>query len=1672
MHHSTAWQAKSEGDASAAYVQYVSSLQPFPERRIRVTGTSAYETAALVKVMVKKVLHSSNNAICLAVFQESLQRDSLDFKTLLRFFISQIISQRPTTFSHIWPLYLHNEKLGPTSAVGVLWSYFTILLAALRDCKIVFAITEVQDDSERSFIELDELEKVLKSINSDYLIVTSAYAAVDSEFRRTDSRIDINLGPDDALRRPIIQSIVSEAIRKHTGSTKLALLHDRNAELAEITSIGQATRYAALLSRSLLLSTTNAVDDTLSIVPRSEDRMFQYCLQYMDEKLLQWCDAMISWVYRAVRPLRTQELAVAVALQLKPSEKTQLAPYISQRLERDIGLHLSPILKVEQDFVYFHAETTKKYIEKINSDPLSMRGLNIPTHGQIASICLQYLQHYLEAAASQQDEPTDDVQVEWEWRFVGCHSQQPELGLLDYAIQHWPTHYLAHIQLNDGMSFQGNKEQFSRSMEHTTSLEDSDVHSQVIRFLNADTLRNQWYKRFRCQISPDTDCNRSTTSTEVAGALGFFFDVDIYLTPDKYGYHALLGLENESRSPESANLEKLLRVTVRYGHSELVKFPLSKGAKRSDAFLAAASCGRLDLLQLLADDSIFQNTNDHLSGMAMYPAAMQLAARAGDLSCFEFCGRLTGNHEWIKQSTSFLHSAAAGGNVKILEYLWKGGNLDLDYEEDSGVSALMLATQLNQAQFAAALCKLGADTNKVNDEGETALHMAVLKDPTITEVLLQHKADARAKDKIKQTALHYACKIGNSAVVIQLIKALARDEALDAPDIHRETPLSIATAGGNAELVRLLLDAGAEASKNISNEHHEHSPLYIAASCGNLAVFKLLYSSSKLPYPFLEALFMRAIEQRQLPIVRSLLNDLKSIDFHTVRGYSPLESACGEGYIDIVRFLLQKGAHPNFADNNGHTPLHSAAKEGHEDVVRLLLEYKCDPNPRLFTERQTPLLLAVSGWHSKSTIVKILLDSGADVHVQDVNGNTASHLAVAWPDAVDILLSYDPKLDTLNHGGETPLHRAVKDHHTRTVKLLVKKDPALIHVCDERELTPIHYAIEQSDWYKHDISILEFLCSIDGFKFDQSCYRKRPPILMALGWPNLAAARFLLSKRPDLAAAKSEGNMSALHIAAVKDLVEIVDALFDASSDIEIEARTDEGYTPLHLASQYGGPMMIRKLLEHHADVNAVSPNGDTALTEACYRRRIDNLEFVNTLLQAGANCNLREAHKAPLLLAVDKPLVVEELLKHGANVDGAVDADDKTPLMAAASGNHRQCLDSVRLLLGWKADVEIRDRSGSTALHMAAHADNPLRYKILLDAGANPSVIDNAGQTPLHRAVLFCSPESRVAKVEMLLERGAIINVVDGVGYTPLHIVAGLGTEYGHRLLELITNIYLSQSLDLDGNDEAKQTPLHRALDDGYSYAVKHLIRNGAQLRNQEQRSCLEIAAGSNRERDEKIKCLLESGQWTSTDKVKALLVASKKDLGTALILAKHDAGMFESENETFAVLYDCLRTNRPKEAGTFLELGANPFRSQSGQLSPFQIAYLSDDDEMFETFLKGCENKLKGSSPDQRAIFQALRCAFETTKRERTEEFSRWRARHTYRTMTDEDGWSMAHYDDHYHLGNLWSDHQRLYPVPLAPTKLVIPSYWVLNETISRGHDLLHVEDRTAYYKGECGC
>jgi ankyrin repeat protein len=122
----------------------------------------------------------------------------------------------------------------------------------------------------------------------------------------------------------------------------------------------------------------------------------------------------------------------------------------------------------------------------------------------------------------------------------------------------------------------------------------------------------------------------------------------------------------------------------------------------------------------------------------------------------------------------------------------------------------------------------------------------------------------------------------------------------------------------------------------------------------------------------------------------------------------------------------------------------------------------------------------------------------------------------------------------------------------------------------------------------------------------------------------------------------------------------------------------------------------------------------------------------------------------------------VRALIDQGATIDAQSERGE-TPLILAILAGH---IDVVELLILHGADVMARNERGLTPLHAAAYSGSAELARLLLEHGsALEDTANVSGATPL----MLAAEENRIAVAELLIHRGADVSIPDRDGFTPL---------------------------------------------------------------------------------------------------------------------------------------------------------------------------------------------------------------------------------------------------------------------------------------------------------------
>lgn len=184
-------------------------------------------------------------------------------------------------------------------------------------------------------------------------------------------------------------------------------------------------------------------------------------------------------------------------------------------------------------------------------------------------------------------------------------------------------------------------------------------------------------------------------------------------------------------------------------------------------------------------------------------------------------------------------------------------------------------------------------------------------------------------------------------------------------------------------------------------------------------------------------------------------------------------------------------------------------------------------------------------------------------------------------------------------------------------------------------------------------------------------------------------------------------------------------------------------YDDFFVAIKQDDAATINMLLKRGFDPNTLDSKGQSGLYLAV---RDQSLKAAAALIVwPKTNVELRTAQdESPLMMASLKGQLdlVRKLVDRGADVN----KPGWAPLHYAATNGHLQIME---LLLDANAYIDAASPNGTTPLMMAAHYGSPAAVKLLLEAGADPTIRNQLGLT----AIDFAYRANRTDAAEMIAE-------------------------------------------------------------------------------------------------------------------------------------------------------------------------------------------------------------------------------------------------------------------------------------------------------------------------------
>lgn len=313
-----------------------------------------------------------------------------------------------------------------------------------------------------------------------------------------------------------------------------------------------------------------------------------------------------------------------------------------------------------------------------------------------------------------------------------------------------------------------------------------------------------------------------------------------------------------------------------------------------------------------------------------------------------------------------------------------------------------------------------------------------------------------------------------------------------------------------------------------------------------------------------------------------------------------------------------------------------------------------------------------------------------------------------------------------------------------------------------------------------------------------------------------ARLRKILVDDTTLLEARNEQGWTPLRVAAQRGHVAAVGLLLAAGARVDCEA--DFGSTPLSRAAQHGHTQVVERLLAAGADPTQLG-DGWSALQLAARRGHAD---VVALLLRHGAAAVLDHPDRYEGWTALHgaaaagSAATIQILLEHGASVDARTARDGQTALHLAVVNRHPTV---VRVLLDHGADANVRDRFGTTALGTARERGDELLTVFpggAVDETSTPPTTEEFAARRQHDALRAAARGDLPALTRLLDLDAGLANAADHFGQTLLCHAAWRGDLSMVRLL-------IERGVDVRRED-----PIYHAGYRGHREVCRLLVGHG----------------------------------------------------------------------------------------------------------------------------------------------------------------------------------------------------------------------------------------------------
>lgn len=299
------------------------------------------------------------------------------------------------------------------------------------------------------------------------------------------------------------------------------------------------------------------------------------------------------------------------------------------------------------------------------------------------------------------------------------------------------------------------------------------------------------------------------------------------------------------------------------------------------------------------------------------------------------------------------------------------------------------------------------------------------------------------------------------------------------------------------------------------------------------------------------------------------------------------------------------------------------------------------------------------------------------------------------------------------------------------------------------------------------------------------------PFYVAIEKGQLNIVQYILEKYPSLVNSSIDTlGTKPIHLAVKFRHAHIVKYLIETCK-CNCDILDSDGLSPIMVAVQYNDIHSALLLLDYHVDLRNCTVDHRYCIHLVVERGHELLLNKILSLYPEHVNypCGAdEEGHLCPIHVAIqfNQLTCLSILLKHNADINKKETQHGLTPIMLAAVCDN---IAAIQILLAYKPDINLSNAYGRKLLFILAERGLTdilpyiiQEYKLDINQYLTEGNMNN---TPLHVSCMFNQPHM----VHMLLELGADTTLVDAQGKTPLQLAEELNSISAKHVLMKYAN-------------------------------------------------------------------------------------------------------------------------------------------------------------------------------------------------------------------------------------------------------------------------------------------